>query len=130
MVDLPKSNIEYKRTEDFQRSYANNVHLLSSNWDLQLIFGEIDQSQGPNTVLQHTAISIPWPQAKVLLYFLGVHVGSHESEFGRIKIPAGIIPAVAGEKPKSLDKVSENSWKELRRQYEEFIKANPESAPK
>ena len=130
MADAPKPAIDYKRVEDFQRTYANNVQLLSSNWDLELIFGELDQSQGPNVVSQHTSITLPWAQAKVLLYFLSVHVGGHEAEFGRIKIPAGIIPEVAEQKPKELDQVGEHLWKQFHKQYEDFIKANPESAPK
>lgn len=130
MADAPKTGIEFKRVEDFERSYANNVQVLSNNWDLELVFGELDQAQGPNIIIQHTAITIPWAQAKILWYFLGVHITGHESEFGRIKIPAAIIPEVSEQKPKALEQVPDHLWKQFRKQYEDFIKANPESAPK
>jgi hypothetical protein len=126
-ADAPKSAIVYKRVEDFEHSYANNVQLLSSNWDLQLLFGELDQADGPNVIQQHTAITLPWAQVKVLLYFLKQHVDGHEAEFGRIKIPPRIVPPVPDERPKT---VNEDVWKQLQDNYEKFIKANPESVEK
>jgi hypothetical protein len=125
---LPKTKIEYKQSEDFQEFYANNVQLLSSNWDLELIFGHLDQLQGPNTIVRHSSMTIPWPAAKILLYFLQLHVAGHEAQFGRIIIPKGLIPEISPQMPKGLD-ISDKQWKIVRKLYEDFIAANPEAAP-
>jgi hypothetical protein len=122
--------IEYKRGDDFQRSYANNVQLLSSNWDLEFIFGELDQSQGPNFVSQHTSISIPWPQAKVLLYFLSMHVSGHEAEFGRTKNSDRNNSGSSGAETEGARSGTRARLEATSQQYEDFIKINPESAPK
>src|SRR5689334_3796431 len=79
-----KSQIEFKRSEDFVELYANNVKFESSVWDLKLVFGELDQSLGPNVVVQHTAITIPWPQIKLLLFGLNISLTEHEGRAGRI----------------------------------------------
>jgi hypothetical protein len=47
-----------------------------------------------NTVPINTAVTLPWPQAKVLACFLMVHLEGYEAVNGRIKIPTGIIPKV------------------------------------
>jgi hypothetical protein len=120
--------LDYQQAEDFTHSYANNVQLLSSNWDLELIFGQLDQKQGPNTVVQHDSITLSWAQAKLLLYFLQSHVKSHELEFGRIVIPAGIIPPVPEKQPPQFNLIKPEHWKKLREHYLEFISANPEAA--
>src|ERR1039458_6259205 len=85
--------IEYKRLPDdkFFEEYANNVFLEPTVWDLKLIFGNIDQAKGPNTVVQHSAIRLPWSQIKVGIYFLQFHLAVHEQLFGRVFVPKGIV---------------------------------------
>ncbi len=124
-TSLPQSNIDFRRADDYFAEYANNAKLDSSNWDLKLTFGEIDLSFGPNVVVQKFGVTIPWPQAKVLHYFLTLHLLGHEAEFGRIIIPTGIIPAWPKEAPPG---VSEEIWKKAQQWYEEFITKNPEAA--
>lgn len=83
----------YRRDEEtFTFDYANNVYLESSAWDLKLIFGQLDQAEGAINVDQHTAITIPWPQAKVLIYFLKVHLLAYEIENGKIVVPKIALP--------------------------------------
>jgi len=77
---------EYEKTPNFTSTYANNVFLESSTWDLKLIFGQLDQSTVPNTVKQHLAVTIPWAQAKLLLFYLQAHVKGEELQDGKIHI--------------------------------------------
>jgi hypothetical protein len=83
----------FHRDDDvFSVEYANNVQLESSAWDLKLTFGQLNQSEGNVTVDQHTEITLPWPQAKVLSYFLRAHLLAYEFENGEIVVPKSAIP--------------------------------------
>jgi len=109
----PSPEIVRQRTPDFANRYANYSHLQGSLWDLRMAFGQAEGD--PKLVPIHTNITMPWPQAKVLAYFLQLHVAGYESDNGRIKIPAGIIP-----------RVSEKSL--FHNLYQQFIADNPEAA--
>lgn len=127
-----KPGIDYKKTEDFASAYANNIFLESSLWDLRLIFGELDQQVGPNAVVQHTAITLPWAQVKVFAYFLESHLLAHEMQNGRVQIPSSIINPVPDEAPQDLIKDNPKLpaiHAELKKRYAAFIAANPEAAP-
>jgi hypothetical protein len=129
---LPKSAIEFSRATDFANVYANNVLFESSLWDLRLIFGQNDQQISQNAVVQHTAITIPWPQVKVMKYFLESQLISHEIQNGRVQIPPNVIPPVPNEPPKEilkLDPKMPEIFAALKANYEAFIAANPEAYP-
>lgn len=129
---FPKSLIEFSKTENFANTYANNVFFESSLWDLRMLFGQNDQQLGPNAVVQHTSVTIPWPQVKVMRYFLDSHLITYEAQNGRIQIPPNIIPPVPDELPAGVEKLdpkAEEIWKAVRENYESFIRANPEAAP-
>jgi len=115
---IAPERIVRKRDENFISRYANYSYLESSLWDLKMIFGEIDQSGEPNVVPITTALTLPWPQIKVLTYFLRLHLEAYEQEHGRIKIPPGII----------LPPVPDNAL--VRKFYTEFVAENPEAAQK
>jgi hypothetical protein len=102
-IAAPKSGIHFTKADDFVADYANNSQLESSNWDLKITFGHVDQSLGPNDVVQTTAITIPWAQAKVMHYYLSVHLIGHEAEMGRIVIPTGIIGKFPKEPPAKVN---------------------------
>jgi len=99
---IPQSTIEYSRTDDFRETYANNVFLESSFWDLKLIFGHTDQSLGPNAIIQNLAVTLSWSQLKVLKYFLDSHLIAHEVQNGRIHIIPTLIPPVPNQIPPEL----------------------------
>jgi hypothetical protein len=125
------SAIDFSRSSDFVSRYANNAYFESSLWDLKIVFGQNDQSVGLNAVVQHTAMTVPWPQLKVLLYFISSHLLVHELQNGRIIIPTKVIPAVPDVLPPEL---SDNPHglevhAAIRQLYENFISANPEAAP-
>jgi len=114
--------------------YANNVKFESSLWDLKLIFGQTDQTFGPNAIIQHTAVTIPWPQVKLLLFGLSVTLAEQEGRTGRIALIKGLsgakIPEQMRKAVRDEGTVSDETWKAIRKIYEDFIAANPEAAPK
>jgi hypothetical protein len=130
---IAKSGIEISRAEDFSELYANNVTFESSLWDLKLVFGQTDQHIGSNAIVQHTAITIPWAQAKVFAYTLSLLLADQEDRSGRIQLKKGIIAEFPEQMPKAVrdsGDVSEKTWKRLRKLYEDFAAANPEIAAK
>lgn len=122
-----KEGITYTKADDFRSEYANNSFFQFSNWDLKIIFGELDQSKGPNDVIQKVAITLPWPQAKVLHYYLTLNLMTQENLNQRIVIPAGIISAFPDEPPQGTDPKTFRKAKEF---YDKFIEENPEAATK
>jgi hypothetical protein len=88
---------EFIRHPEFSSLYANNIQFEWSQFDLKLLFGELDQSVNPLRVEQHTAITIPWAQAKLTLYYLQLQVAFFELQNGKIKIPSQLVPPEAVE---------------------------------
>jgi hypothetical protein len=129
---ISKSQIEFSKSTDFNSAYANNVALESSFWDLKLIFGQNDPQIGPQAVVQHTAITLPWNQAKVLKYFLDSNIAGYEAVNGRIVLAPGIIPPVPAEPPREFIKENpkaEEIYAAIKENYDAFIAANPDAAP-
>jgi hypothetical protein len=126
------AGIKYKKTDDFIDSYANNVLLESSLWDMRLILGKLDQQLGKNTVVQHSSVTLPWAQVKLLHYFLGLHLATHEIQFGRVQIPTNIVPPIPDQISEELrelkDPKAEEVHEALKSGYADFIIANPEAA--
>ena len=127
----PSAAIDYRKADSFGKVYANNVYFENTAWDLKMIFGEVDQSLGANVVSQHTAVTMPWPQAKVFLYFLSMHVAFREMELGRLSVPANVINpplppdnGMAKEFPNSV-----KIYEMMKKHYDEFIAQNPEARP-
>ncbi len=87
-----KVEVEYEKASDFISRYANNVFLESSAWDLKMIFGELDQSKVPNKVERRVAVTIPWAQAKLLMFYLRVHIKAEEMQDGKIHIRPDLRP--------------------------------------
>ena len=91
MADPPKE--QFKHDEDFVSLYANNVRFEPSVWDLKILFGTLDQSTpGEITVEQHTAMTLAWPELKLMAYFLLVYVVGHQAENGNIALPSRVLP--------------------------------------
>lgn len=89
-VNAPSEGIV--RHEDYVTLYANNVQFQPFAWDLRMTFGELDVRKGNVIIEQHTAISITWLQAKIMLYFLGLQIAVHEMANGTIRIPKEVFP--------------------------------------
>lgn len=125
----PKSGIDFSRSEDFTELYANHVGLEGSLWDLKLVFGQTSQNISPNAVVQHTAVTLPWAQVKVLLYALTLAMIDQEAGNGRIRLKKGLIAEFPQQMPKAIreaGEVSEETWKALRKVYDQLIADNPE----
>jgi hypothetical protein len=124
--------VDYRRDdEEFIEGYANNVFLESSAWDLRLIFGQTEASKGANVVVQHTAITLPWSQVKVLSYLLQFHLILQESENGKIAVPKGVIvrPTAPSEELEKQFPNAPKVFEAVRRLYDDFVTANPEASP-
>jgi len=96
-LEISTTITEFRRDSDFVARYANNVQAESTGFDLKLVFGILDQSRvprgGPLAVDQHTAVNISWPEVKLLIFYLQLHLAGHEKENGKVKIPANALPA-------------------------------------
>lgn len=86
--------IRFERDEDFASLYANHVFYENSVWDMKLVFGQLDQSEGPNVVIQHTAVAVSWLQLKLMIYFLQVNLAVHEAQNGVVKVPTSVMPPI------------------------------------
>lgn len=81
----------FEQSDEMFEAYANNVYYEPSAWDLKLVFGQLDQQNGVR-VVQHTAITIPWPLAKLMVFWLRGQVEAHESIDGPIHVPPAVVP--------------------------------------
>jgi uncharacterized protein DUF3467 len=84
--------IKLERTDSFFSTYANNAYFESSTWDLKIIFGQLDQSSTPNSIKQNVAVSLPWAQAKIMVYYLRLHIAAEEIADGKIHIRPDVMP--------------------------------------
>ena len=110
---------QYARTENFISTYANSVMFESNAWDLKIIFGQIDTG---DLIKQHLAVSIPWAQAKLMLYWLRLQVEMMESTVGKIPIRKDLIPPEPVPPPEEANKPETKKLLELIQKYrEEFI---------
>jgi hypothetical protein len=87
------TGLKYERTDNFISAYSNNAYFETSAWDLKIIFGQLDQPIGePAKIRQNIAITIPWAQAKLALYYLRLHVEAIELQNGKISIRKDLLP--------------------------------------
>jgi len=123
--------IEYKRRPDdqFYENYANNVFLEPTAWDLKLIFGNIDLAKGARTVVQHSAMTLPWSQIKAGIYFLQIHLAVHEILNGKVHVPRGVImpPVPPTEEQEKEDPRARKAFEAAQELFRRFSEANPES---
>jgi hypothetical protein len=84
--------------EDFDNlevAYANNSRFETSVWDLKILFGQLDQHAGTSGIDWHTAVTMPWMQAKVFAYYLLLNIAIHEAaESGFIKVHPNVHPPI------------------------------------
>ena len=119
---VPPASIEF--ADEVYEAYANNVFYESSSWDLKLIFGQLDQSEGKIRVVQHSAITLPWPQIKLMVYWLKGQIEAHELKNGKVQIPPPIIPPPLPpltEELKKTDPNAEEVYAIFNRLRDEFI---------
>jgi hypothetical protein len=83
-----------QKSRDFVERYANNVRFESSFWDLKILHGVIDQPTAQEmSYFVHTAMHLPWTQAKLVAFYLYMNVLFNEVQSGEIGIPEGLVPS-------------------------------------
>jgi len=92
-MDQPQTGTTQSAPEyDFESAYANQSLVEMSEWDLKVIFGQVEQHTGKAAVNWHTAVTMPWLHAKLLSYYLRVSLAAYELTHGKIKVPANVLP--------------------------------------
>jgi len=123
----PENPIQYQslpEDDTYREIYANNVYFEPSAWDLKAIFGQLDQRQGKVVIRQHTAVTMPWTQAKILFYWLKGYLEFQEATQGKVIIPpSGIPPEVPppSEEMKKSDPNVEKAYAIFKRLRDELI---------
>ena len=79
-----------REKNEIDADYANNTAFEPTIWDLKLVFGEY--SERSKSIEYHTSITVPWAQAKLMMYYLQVNITAHELAFGKVPIPQPVIP--------------------------------------
>ena len=126
----PPPDLKFERDENFESLYANNVQFESSVWDLQLVFGQLDQSIPKAAVVaQHTAITLPWPQATIAAYYLLINVIVQQSQNGPIQLPERVIPSRPDPSDPALDSVGKKLIEYLAWVHDQFFGPNPFAPP-
>lgn len=74
-------------------AYSNHTGVASTNFDLKLLFGEIQSaSESELIVIEHGDVTMSPQHAKALLNNLALAINKYESMFGEIKVPGNILP--------------------------------------
>jgi hypothetical protein len=105
-VDSKSGKSEVVHAFEFDSVYANNTRFEPSVWDLKILFGELMQHTGKESVNWHTAVTVPWMQIKILDYYLRVNIAFHEIQNGAIRTHPNVTPPKP--EPPSAEKISEN----------------------
>jgi hypothetical protein len=93
-TQTPVPETELTRVDDFVSLYANSVQFELSVWDLKMIFGQLEQGGGKVRIEQHTAVTIPWMQAKLMSHLLNFNLAVYEAEYGKVAIPDRLLPVM------------------------------------
>ena len=90
----PATPEDFRRDKEvFTSNYANNIQVESNAFDLKLIFGILDhRNPSKAAVDQFSSVNISWPEVKLLIYLMQLHLATYELENGKVKIPAGALP--------------------------------------
>jgi hypothetical protein len=128
---LPGDNtIKFGRAEDFESLYANHTQYESSVWDLKFVFGQLDQGKGPQFIEQHTAMSVSWPQAKLMAYFTLVNLIIHQANNGTIQVPVAVRPPRPdASDPTIQDEAGKNVLRYLGWVHDQFFGSDPYIPP-
>jgi hypothetical protein len=78
-------------------AYVNHVELLPSTWELTAVFSSASRSYSEDggerwSTKEVARVTLPMGLAKVALFGLVAHVVGYEAQFGRIDVPAGLVP--------------------------------------
>jgi hypothetical protein len=115
----------------FIAGYANNVMVESNTFDLRLVFGVLDQRNPLKAAVdQFAGINLSWPEVKLLIFWMQIHVAGFEKENGKIKIPTTALPPDVGSSilPTQLDnEKGRESIELIRKMRADFIASQTDS---
>jgi hypothetical protein len=118
-----------RRGEDFESLYANNVYFVPTEWDLKMIFGEVDNDpDGSAFIAQHTSIAVPWLQVKMMHHFLSLQLGVYEINHGPIVLPPSIIPPIPDPPPEDATKQDVAIYNLIKNKREDILASFPTTA--
>lgn len=82
------SNPVFISKENKFRVYSNHSGVATTNYDITLLFGEIDSASGSElTVLQHGSVTMSPHHAKAFSISFSNAIQQYEDRFGEIKLP-------------------------------------------
>lgn len=88
--DIPRG-----KSSDFRRIYATNANLLSSFYDINLIFGVVlpgTESPASIVIEDQASVAMAWEHAKSLHIALGKAIVDYEAAHGSIRdIPGSVV---------------------------------------
>lgn len=74
-------------------AYSNHTGVATTNFDIKLIFAEIQSANESGlTVIEHGDVTMSTQHAKAFLNTLAQVIEQYESVFGEIKIPGKVLP--------------------------------------
>jgi hypothetical protein len=124
VVQQAGQKVTFLRHENFESWYANNIQYVPSEWDLKLIFGEIEpHPDGTIAVLQHTAIVQSWLQAKLMHYWLTLQLAIYEQAHGTIPVPMSVMPPEPTPPEGNLkdDPATQKAYEYIKKAREQFF---------
>lgn len=92
----------FVRANNFVNLYANNFQIEQTAFDLRINLGEL-AGDNSHYVEQRASLTIPWVTAKMLIYYLQVHIASFELVNGKIQIRSDLIPKPIEEPPQGQE---------------------------
>lgn len=120
-----RPNVDVRRDESkFSSAYANSVIVESNVFDMKLTFGLLDQRDPQRaTINQFLSINISWVEVKLLLYWMQVHLASHELENGKVRVPPQTFPPeIPAEPPPPFNNpMGREAFEVLRKMRAEFV---------
>lgn len=73
-------------------TYANNVQLGLTAYDLRILFGELVDANSKKIIIeQRVHVTLSYLQAKLLMLMLAQALQQHESAMGEVKIPPELL---------------------------------------
>jgi hypothetical protein len=87
---MVKATAERRRAPNYLHCYANNVQIESTLWDINMIFGEVQEvfPDEPKIVVQDLVSVVMTPEhAKAMCMTLVQHLKTYEQNYGKIRFP-------------------------------------------
>lgn len=88
-----------RQSKDFISRYASSTIFDNNFWNARIVFGELMSEDGKPVIEQHTVVSMPWTQAKMLAAYLFMNIFGHEQRNGVVEMPETLLPDIPEARP-------------------------------